>query len=92
MLLPVNNSEVVVLSVLPHPDGSLSTVRLLQAEDLRHHVVGGGMQQDPARGQANHHIAAHRRQANRDGIWTCSRKKQHFPYRNLTGSIYTTKL
>lgn len=54
-----------------HPDGSLSSMWLLQAEDLRHHVVSGGMQQYPARGQTHHHIAAHRRQADRDGIWTC---------------------
>lgn len=53
---------------LSHPDGRLSSVWLLQAEDLRHHVIGGGVQQDPARGQAHHHIAAHRRQADRDGI------------------------
>lgn len=50
-------------------------MRLLQAEDLRHHVVGGGMQQDSPRGQADHDVAAHRRQANRDSIWTCGRKE-----------------
>lgn len=48
-------------------------MRMLQAEDLRHHVVSGGMQQDPAGGQTHHYIAAHRRQADRDGIWTCGR-------------------
>lgn len=31
-----------------HPDGRLSSMRLLQPEDLRHHVVSGGMQQDPS--------------------------------------------
>lgn len=65
---------VSALVDLSHPDGGLSSVWLLQAEDLCHHVVGGGMQQDSARGQADHHIAAHRRQANRDSIWTCARK------------------
>lgn len=51
-------------------------MRLLQAEDLRHHVVGGGMQQDPARGQADHDVAAHRRQADGDRIWTYDRQKE----------------
>lgn len=73
----ISNCGVIIVSMFvksePHPDGSLSSVWLLQAEDLRHHVVCGGMQQDPARGQAHHHIAAHRRQANRDCIWTCWR-------------------
>lgn len=63
--------SAAVLVVLSHPDGRLPSVRLLQTEDLRHHVVCGGMQQDPARGQADHHVAAHRRQADRNGIWTC---------------------
>lgn len=53
-----------------HPDGRLSSVRLLQPEDLRHHVVSRGMQQDPAGGQADHDVAAHWRQAHRDGVWT----------------------
>lgn len=43
---------------------------LLQPEHLRHHVVSGGVQQDPARGQAHHHVTAHGRQADRDGIGT----------------------
>lgn len=66
-----SNNSSRVLVVEAHPDGRLSSMRLLQAEDLRHHVVGGGMQQDPARGQADHHVAAHRRQTDRDSIWTC---------------------
>lgn len=43
---------------------------LLQAEDLSHHVVGGGVQQDPAGGQTHHHVAAHRRQADGNGVRT----------------------
>lgn len=49
-------------------------MRLLQAEDLRHHVVCGGVQQDPTRGQSHHHVAAHGRQTDRDGIGTCRGK------------------
>lgn len=46
-------------------------MRLLQAEHLRHHMVSGRMQEDPTRGQAHHDVASHRRQADRDGVWTC---------------------
>lgn len=59
-------------------------MRLLQAEDLRHHVVGGGMQQDPARGQADHHVAAHGRQANRDSIRTWRGRDEPFQSNNPT--------
>lgn len=59
---------------LSYPDGRLSSVRLLQAEDLCHHVVSGGMQQDSAGGQADHDVAAHGRQANRDSIGTWCRR------------------
>lgn len=30
-----------------HPHGGLAAVRLLQPEDLGHHVLRGGVQQDP---------------------------------------------
>lgn len=54
-------------------------MRLLQAEDLRHHVVGGGVEQDPARGQTHHDVAAHRRQANGDSIGAESLGVEHLP-------------
>lgn len=54
-----------------HPHGGLPSVGLLQAEHLRHHVVGGGMEQDAAGGQAHHHVAAHGGQADRNGVGTC---------------------
>lgn len=48
-------------------------MRLLQAEDLRHHVVTGRRQQDPSRGQTDHDVTSHRRQAHGDRIRTCTR-------------------
>lgn len=42
-----------------YSNGRLSSVWLLQTEHLRHHVVGGGMEQDPPGGQSYHHVAAH---------------------------------
>lgn len=57
-----------------HPDGRLSSMRLLQTEDLRHHVVCGGVKQDPARGQPHHHVTAHGGQTDRDGVGTCGGK------------------
>lgn len=57
-------------NAITRPDGSFSSVRLLQTEHLCHHVVSGRMEQDPARGQAYHHVATHWRQAHRDSIGT----------------------
>lgn len=53
-----------------HPHGGLAAMGLLQPEDLGHHVLCGGMQQDPPRGQAHHYISAHWGQAHRNGIGT----------------------
>lgn len=53
-----------------HPHGGLATMGLLQPEDLGHHVLCGGMQQDPPRGQAHHYVSAHWGQAHRNGIGT----------------------
>lgn len=74
-----------------HPNGSLSSVRLLQSEDLRHHVVSSGMQQDPTGGQPDHDIAAHWRQAYRDGIWACWRKINHCNQPKTFIHIYRNK-
>lgn len=59
-----------------HPHGGLATMGLLQPEDLGHHVLRGGMQQDPPWGQAHHHISTHRGQAHRNGIGTWGPKEQ----------------
>lgn len=49
---------------------------LLQAEHLCHHVVGGGVQQDPAGGQPHHDVAAHGGQAYGDSIGTCGAQEE----------------
>lgn len=73
VLRAVAVSKEDVRSAVTYPHGRLSSVGLLQSEDLCHHVIADLMQQDAARCQTHHHVTTHRRQTDRDGIWTCDK-------------------